>query len=138
MCRIVSTMDAALYLEILQDELLQTMEDNDLDQEHIISQQDNDPKHRAKRVQEWLQVQQFDVMDWPPQSPDLNPIEHLWSIMKRHLGEIDEQPSGMIDLWKRTQEAWNSISEETCRSLISSMPRRILAVIRAKGRWTKY
>jgi transposase len=138
MCKINQNLTKELYLEILNDELLNTIDYYDLNLNNIIFQHDNDPKHTAKIVNEWLLIQNFETLDWPAQSPDLNPIEHLWSIVKRRLNQYDNPPKGINQLWERVEEIWNKISSETCKTLIESMPRRIKAVLDAKGRWTDY
>ncbi|ORD97419.1 TCB2 [Hepatospora eriocheir] len=48
----------------------------------FILQQDNDPKHTSNVVKDWLDEKNIDVLPWPPQSPDMNPIEHIWAYMK--------------------------------------------------------
>jgi len=68
----------------------------------------------------------------------LNPIEHLWSEVKRRLNKFDSPPKGMLELWERIEKIWNEITPETCQNLINSMTRRVCEVIKAKGRWTKY
>jgi transposase len=138
LCRIADTMDQHLYKSILEDELLRTIEWYSMDTDKVIFQHDNDPKHKARSVQEWLSSQPFEVLEWPSQSPDLNPIEHLWAIVKRRLNEYERAPTGMTELWERVEEEWNKIDQETCLRLISSIPRRIQAVLKAKGRWTDY
>ncbi len=76
------------------------------------------------------------VLDWPANSPDLNPIEHLWGIVKRKMR--DTRPNNADDLKTAIKSTWASITPEQCHRLIASMPRRIDAVIHAKGGPTKY
>ncbi len=78
------------------------------------------------------------VLIWPANSPDMNPIEHLWTHVKNQLKKYDSPPSGVLELWERVEETWNAIPVEVCQNLIESMPRRLEAVIKAKGKWTKY
>ena len=59
------------------------MEESGISLENVIFQQDNDPKHTSKRVKEWMKDNNITLLDWPPQSPDLNPTEHLWNHMKK-------------------------------------------------------
>jgi len=137
-CKIDNILDQHLYKEILEDDLMKTIEFYDLEPDKIIFQHDNDPKHTAKTVKEWLGAQEFKVMIWPAQSPDLNPIEHLWAHVKRKLNQYNKPAKGINELWERIQEVWNNIDAQTCSNLINSMPSRIKAVLKAKGKWTKY
>ncbi len=92
----------------------------------------------CKKAKDWFQDNGFNVLPWPAQSPDLNPIEHLWDHLKKKLGGYDKAPSGMIELWERVEEVWEKIDTEVCQNLIESMPRRVEAVLKAKGGYTKY
>lgn len=136
--KIDGIMNQTLYKAILQDSLIPTFEMYDMDPSKCIFQHDNDPKHTARSVVAWLNSQHFSVLKWPSQSPDLNPIEHLWAHIKRHLNRYETPPNGMLQLWERVEAEWENISPEICLNLIESMPRRINAVLNAKGRWTKY
>ncbi len=76
------------------------------------------------------------VLDWPANSPDLNPIENLWGIVKRKMR--DTRPNNADELKATVKETCASIPPQQCHKLITSMPRRIEAVIKAKGAPTKY
>ena len=81
-------------------------------------------------------VQDFEIMDWPPQSPDLNPIENLWKTLGVKV--MERNPTNTEDLWVKLQEEWSKISIEDCQELIRSCSRRCAAVIESKGSFTKY
>ena len=86
----------------------------------------------------WFEGEGIRTMPWPAQSPDLNPIEHLWYRLKRAIHRHPEPARGVHELWERAEEEWGQITVEACRELIESMPRRVEAVIEAKGGPTKY
>ncbi len=136
--RIEGKMDAELYTTILGDELLNTLEWFDLDVEDVYFQQDNDPKHTSKMAKKWFEDHGFKVLTWPAQSPDLNPIEHLWNYLKRKLNEYEISPKSLHKLWERVEKEWEAIPKSFVQDLIASMPRRCAAVVEAKGGHTKY
>ena len=136
--KIDKNMDAPLYVSILDDELQWSMEEWDKEWEEVIFQQDNDSKHTSALAKEWFNNHDIEVMVWPAQSPDLNPIEHLWQHLKMKLGEYESPPNSIHELWERVQKEWEAIPKEVCQNLIASMPRRVEAVIKAKGGHTKY
>lgn len=138
LCKLCGKMDQHLYRSILKDELSKTIEYYEMEKDKVVFQHDNDPKHQAKSVQEWLDKQPFMVLQWPSQSPDLNPIEHLWAHLKRQLNKYENPPRGMLELWERVEAEWSKIDRSVCINLIKSMPRRIDAVIKARGKWTNY
>lgn len=131
-------MDAEQYVAILEEGLLQSMEESGIPQDDIIFQPDNDPKHTSRRAQKWFEEQGIKILDWPAQSPDLNPIEYTWNCLKRCLSGYSNAPKGVHQLWERVVEQWGKISVEECQMWIESMPRGIQAVIKAKGGHTKY
>jgi hypothetical protein len=137
-CKIDGKMDAELYTKILQDELQESLALYGRDPSAVIFQQDNDPKHKSKMATNYLKAQDIKVLSWPAQSPDLNPIEHLWTHLKKKLGEYEQPPSGILELWEHVQVEWDKIEPGVCQNLIGSMPRRVAAVLKAKGGYTKY
>ena len=138
MCRVHGRMDQVLYRSILEQYLLGTIEDLNLSKDKLVFMHDNDPKHTANSVWEWLQNQRITVMAWPPQSPDLNPIEHVWAQLKYQLLHYDKPPAGINELWERIKVEWPKIDSAFCSKLYASMPKRMKAVIKAKGGWTSY
>jgi transposase len=137
-CKIDGKMTGELYTKIMEDELQESLAFYDKDPSSIIFQQDNDPKHKCNKATTWFEDHELKVLPWPAQSPDLNPIEHLWTHLKVKLGEYERVPAGILELWERVQVEWEKIEPEVCQNLIESMPRRVAAVLKAKGGYTKY
>jgi transposase len=131
-------MDADQYVDILNNHLLPSLEESGVGDDECIFQQDNDPKHTSKKAKNWMEENNITLLDWPPQSPDLNPIEHLWQHTKSQLCKYETLATGVWEIWDRVAEVWNDIEPEVCQRLIESMPRRLEAVIKAKGGHTKY
>jgi hypothetical protein len=107
--------------------------------------QDNAPIHTALASREWLESHGVATVNWPPYSPDLNPIEHLWWALKKKLHELHPEFDYMGDSqaeWdvfeEGLHEAWAAIPDSLISELIRSMPRRLDAVRQAKGYQTKY
>jgi transposase len=137
-CRIDGGMDAQLYTRILDGDFLGTLAYYGLEVGKIIFQHDNDPKHTSHIARQWLEGKGVGVLDWPPQSPDLNPIEHLWHRLKRQLAAYETEPRSMGELWERVEVEWDKIPAQVCIDLIESMASRVAAVLKAKGGYTKY
>lgn len=137
--KIEGNMDSTLYIQILDEDLQMTMEDYGLDKSKFILMQDNDPKHKSRMTMDYLKNQDYQLMEWPPQSPDLNPIENMWSLLKRRLyNNYDCPPKGMLELWERIGKTWYDISMEECNKCIETMPMRCRDVIKNKGYWIDY
>ena len=131
-------MDASQYVNILEENLAKSIRILKLQKRNTLFQQDNDPKHTSNIAQKWFKDNKIDLMEWPAQSPDINPIEHLWELLKRRLNKYKEPLKGVYELWDRVAEEWNKITPEDGQNLIESLPRRIKAVYKTKGGHTKY
>lgn len=128
-------MTGVSYLRILQENLFESADILGLES-NFVFQQDNDPKHTSKIVSQFFNENQINVLEWPAQSPDLNVIEHLWSIVK---SEYHKEPVIQKNqLFSKISEIWNRISPEITKNLVKSVFRRFEAVINADGRATKY
>jgi len=139
-CQVLDgTMKSEDYKYILGTTLKNSMEYYGMDWSVIYFQHDGDPKHRSKSTTEWLIKNNVNYIDdWPAQSPDLNPIEHVWHHLKLKLSMYPTRAKGVHELWERVDKEWNTITKEECQSYIDSMPARIRAVIKAKGGPTRY
>ena len=102
--------------------------------------QDNARIHTAEVTMDWLDLHDVSVLDWPPYSPDLNPIEHMWLALKRTLHKLHPKFDTMgesVEEWEAFEmglkEAWATIPDELIKKLILSMPRRLEACRVSKG-----
>jgi hypothetical protein len=92
-------------------------------------QHDNAPCHKARSVSEWFVDNKIPEMVWPAQSPDLNPIEHLWDELECQLRSRPQRPLSPTALATALQEEWAAILPETFKHLVESLPSRVRAVI---------
>lgn len=136
--KIDGNMNAEMYIDIIKSSYLDSLKDWGRNVENSVMQQDNDPKHKAKKTLEFFKTAKISLLDWPPQSPDLNPIENLWGILKRRVYNYQHSFKSRTELWERCRDVWESITKDECQKLVQSMPSRVHAVIKAKGGYTKY
>ncbi|UYV71891.1 hypothetical protein LAZ67_9000945, partial [Cordylochernes scorpioides] len=93
---------------------------------NALYQQDNARPHTARISQQALQDVQ--MLPWPPYSPDLSPIEHVWDIIGRRLHALP-QPRSEDELWQMVEREWRAIPKDAIHTLIDSLPRRVAACI---------
>ena len=136
--RIFGNMNGELYRQILNEDLLGTIQWHEIDKNNIIFQQDNDPRHTANLTWQWFEDNGINVLEWPPQSPDLNPIEHLWNEMDRRLRRYSIGIHTQDQLWDAIQKVWVEMDIEFIHTLINSMPEHINDVINVRGRYTRW
>ncbi|KAE9390871.1 hypothetical protein BT96DRAFT_832808, partial [Gymnopus androsaceus JB14] len=151
---IEGTMDAELYCSVLEEGLLTTLDDLKINCSDIIFQQDNDPnisktcslettqvllmKHKSRRAMQWLSNQGFDLLPWPPNSPDQNLIENAWFELEKRVNCRARCPNNKAALWEALQEEWRNLPAELLDNLYDSARRRLVTLQASKGQWTKY
>lgn len=133
--RIEGRMNATMYCNILEENLLPSVKELKMGRGWVF-QQDNDPKHTANITKDWLQKKRIKVMEWPSQSPDLNPIENLWRELKLRVSK--RKPQNTKELEKICQDEWAKIPVDMCANLVTNYQKRLTAVINNKGYSTKY
>ncbi len=128
-------MNGAMYREILSENLLTSARALKMKRGWVF-QHDNDPKHTARATKEWLRKQHFKVLEWPSQSPDLNPIENLWRELKVRVAQ--RQPQNITAQEEICMEEWAKIPATVCENLVKTYRKRLTSVIANKGYITKY
>jgi DDE superfamily endonuclease len=130
---------ARRYIEVLEAHLSTILENDSL------FMQDNSRVHTAIIVQDWFADRDIDVLDWPAYSPDMNPIENLWKLLKAKIIELYPELITMNDnnatkahLIQAAEEAWELLEEELLNTLALGMQKRIDALKAAGGWYTKY
>jgi len=99
-------------------------------------QHDNDKKFTSGLVKDWMHNNGVTALDFPPYSPDLNPIENLWAIVAKAVEE--RHATTMEELQDVVAEEWEKVDTDLLAELVRSMPARCQAVIDAQGGNTKY
>lgn len=131
------SMDAAGLRDIFRDYLLPTVKEHFGESADWWLLHDNDPgRHKSQVLKAFMHNNYVRPLDFPPYSPDLNPIENLWAEMDKLMDST--QANTKDELEKLVQDTWASLTEEYCSGLARSMPHRIKQVIERGGAYTDY
>ena len=130
-------LDSKGYCSFLQEHLLPWFsEKSEEERKTFIFQQDNAPSHASKYTKSWLKdcgIEGANLMAWPSQSPDLNPIEHYWSILKKKVYGSGRQFNSSDELWTAVEAASRRILPSQVEKLTASMDSRLYKVIQKNG-----
>ena len=125
------TEDSPEYLGVLGKELIQFLKVNKKKQ--MIFQQDNARVHTSHLARDWFAANDVTVLPWPSNSPDLNPIETVWSLMVRKVYAHGKQYFRIDELVRAIKQAWAKITKSEVLNLIDDMPDRLILVIQSNG-----
>jgi transposase len=131
---IKGTLDSQRYTDMVEGNFLRWLREEG----HNISnfQQDNAPCHVSKLSRAFFGSQNIDLLDWPPNSPDLNPIENIWSILKSNVGKLNStNPRELEDF---AMQEWAKIPQSLIRRTILSLPSRCKQVVDRAGEKCDY
>ncbi len=123
-------MTGKLYCDVLQNELKKSIARFPKKMPYMF-QQDLAPSHTSKLVSEKIAKMKFNMLDCVPKSPDLNPVEMLWSILDKKLSAKPIYTK--LQLKERLEQEWNSVDQQLCLDLIDSMPGRIQKCLKVNG-----
>ena len=129
--------NAQTYIGIL-DECLWSVVAKHFPRGNFLFQEDNAPIHKARVVKSYMENHEISPIPWPAYSPDLNPIENCWSVLKAQLQKEIHLVTSNKDLSQQVQRIWSGLPVGYFKGLYNSMPARCRAVQILKGHLTKY
>ena len=133
--RVEGRMTGQVYVDtILENNVIPFVRDNP----NVIFQQDNAPPHSAGVTAQYLTDQDITVLEWPAVSPDMNCVENVWALLSRAIRKHRPQPQTHDELFNILSAEWERIPAAVVYSHTSSMYRRVNALWRVDGGFTKY
>ncbi|GFV84929.1 transposable element Tcb1 transposase [Trichonephila clavipes] len=128
--RIVGNLNSTRYInKVLQPEAIPFLQGLP----GAVIQLDNARPHVAKTVISYLDSQQVQLLPWSAYSPDMSPIEHVWDIVGQRLARDLCPVASTDEFWLRIQIIWNTLPQADLQNLFNSIPRRVAALIAARG-----
>ena len=123
---ISTRMDSPQYQQVLSNNLLPYLNSNG--RQNVLFQQDNAPIHVSRSTKAWFAANNVTVMDWPPCSPDLNPIENVWGVLARRVYSNGRQYSNIAELKDVVMREWDGLPSFMFSKCVYSMNRRLFDV----------
>ncbi|KAG8707033.1 hypothetical protein FRC09_002070 [Ceratobasidium sp. 395] len=136
--RISTRMTSAEYVKILNDDLLGSLSDLDIEPQFIIFQRDGDRKKWTKQVCQFLEKNGIDCLPWPACSPNMNIIKNLWDHLDWQVRARKPRACNAEVLWRYLREEWKKIKQEYIDSLYDSIPTQVQTLVEAKGGNTRF
>lgn len=133
MCWVEGNMNAEYYEQVLRKYVIASRRWYKMDPTTFMFQHDNARIHTTTNVNDFLSKAGIDVMEWPPNSPDINPIERIWARIKQLLFLSRTRPANLQELFDRVEDIWASMSVKFIRKLYKELPARMEDLVRTKG-----
>ena len=124
------------YIDMLENDFFNMVDE--ILPDNFIWMHDNAPPHVSAKTKEYLERNGIVAMEWLPMSPDLNPIENVWSLLQKEVYKKKKVYKNTTDLWNAITAAWHALPLETFQNLYNSMPARMIKVIEEKGERIKF
>lgn len=127
---------AETYVSMLEEDFFDKHQE-DLP-ENFVFMHDNAPPHHARSTSMYLENKKIEVLEWPPLSPDLNPIENIWGMLSKKVYGHGKSYKNSNELWEAIVYEWHKIPPSVFRNLYDSMSERLVSVLVGRGERIKY
>ena len=118
---------------MLQDKVKPEMDISNQMERELSFQQDNAKLHKGQAAMDFLANWGYEVLDWPPQSPDLFPIENIWNIKKMRLKALRPRPRTKATMRNAMMDIWDNLEDKIREDLILGFKKRLQQCITNKG-----
>ena len=125
------------FVEIAYNGVLGPFLDAQEDASRLVLMEDGAPLHKSKVAANWRETHRIEKIVWPPNSPDLNPIENMWKLLKDAL-QKKRRPKNKEQMWVAVEVEWMAIPQSKLESLVASLPERMRDVCAADGGHTRW
>ena len=129
------TIDGSKYLQLLKDHVVPEFDASPVP---LIFQQDNAPCHKKREVLDFLASTGWEILEWPPQSPDLSPIEWVWNQIKMKMKAINPSPRTPATIQEAILEIWDELTAHARVKTVETFRERLKECIKNKGGFTRF